>query len=193
MDWLNIAVPALISGAAGIAGTFVQRWWQFRDRAAELARQRAADAEERRRLSDAACLRALRPTIESLRHQFELISPGVKDGVASTNVFSPASDFYQAAEGFRHTAVGIWLFDESLKSTLSALLDTLREFHRQTMLLGTVKHFGPEGSGGPKEWVKEVVGYSDKQKELLASFLTSYNNFVHAIAQATGFQGVIPD
>ncbi|NMP23741.1 hypothetical protein [Sulfobacillus harzensis] len=202
MSWLTVGLPAVIAGVAGIAGSLVQRKFQLADderrRAAQREdekRQRQELAEEqmaeRRRLSDAASLRLLHRTLQDLRHQFESIAPGIRNGVASENVFTPEAEFYKASEQFRHAAMGVWILDDDLRDKLDRLLQTVGEFLNETHNLGVTKYFGPDGAGGRREFVQQVTQYSENQRALLTHLLDAFRDFVKVMTERVGLSDIL--
>lgn len=191
MYWLAVAIPALLAGLSGVAGSLLQRRFHLADEERRDVARKKAQRDEQRRLSDAASLRLLHPSLHALRHEFEEIAPGLRNGTYSMNVFQPESSFYVAAEEFRHQAASVWLLDDALRTSLETLLTQLREFTRQTTLLATTKQYGPGGAGGRSEYVAEVTRYSAEQTHLLQRFLEVANDFTTAMATTVGMGGIL--
>lgn len=202
MSWLSVIIAAVVSGLSGIAGSLCQRKFQLADdqrrRTAQREdekRQRQELAEEqkaeRRRLSDAASLRVLHPTLQDLRYQAESIAPGNRKGVVSENVFTPEAEFYKASEQFWDAAMGVWILDDDLRDKLDRLLQTVREFLNETHRLGVTRYFGPDGAGGPREFIQQVTQYSENQKALLTHLLDAFRDFVKSMTERVGLSDIL--
>lgn len=175
---IGTASGAVLVGAASLITAYLQRRWTHDDRVEELKRGAEEAARTSRIESDAAVLRALRPLINELEHQWNRLGGGPEPSAGA--VGEPGKEFADAAATFERQFYHGILHDTESHKLVSQLYWCMRNFAMETGLWQMWRgHPGPEAA-------REIQQHQEARKRLTGEFRSDYQALNRRMAEYVG-------
>lgn len=128
--------------------------------------------------SDAAVLRALKPVLDDLAHQWDLLGGGA--GPNAGAVADPPAAFTEAAATFERRFYQSVLLDEQTNGFVTDIYQCLRTFALETMLWKMWRDtYGPQAT-------REILEHQEARKNLTCEFRRLYASLNRRIAEYVG-------
>lgn len=182
---LIVIASSLISAVAGISGGMVQRWFVHRDEESKDRRIRREKDTENVLLSDAAIISEIKPTLDRMRREVDIVNAPVRDGIATSTPWIPEANFYKTAQGLYYSTLTGHIQNEGLRVATQQVIDTLELFLKATHSLQLTKQF--RETYNPKQFTAQVLQTQEERTRAIKDFVVQHNEFLKLVASTIGY------
>lgn len=188
-----VLLSGLISGITGIAGSLIQRWFYIRDEKRKEAQRKAEKALEDVLLSDSAIISEIKPMLDRMRKEVDVVTSPIRNGVATSVPWVPEQRFYEAAQGLYYSTLVGYIQNEQLRAATDKVVTTLGRFIKATDELLLIQHDQRNYNYlTSKDYSQQVRHLQDERSQAMKDFVGLHEEFLRLVATTVGYHRLRP-